>query len=48
MQAEAEGLGTSLPVVSAAIQAYTQAIDAGLEDADSIEQCLFWKTKVRD
>lgn len=48
MQAEAEGLGTSLPVVSAAIQAYTQAIDAGLEDADSIEQSLFWKTKVRD
>ena len=47
MQAEAEGLGTSLPVVSAAIQAYTQAIDAGLEDADSIEQSLFWKAKVK-
>ena len=47
MQAEAEGLGTSLPVVSAAIQAYTQAIDSGLQDADSIEQSLFWKAKVK-
>lgn len=46
MQAEAESLGTSLPVVSAAINAYTQAIDSGLQDADSIEQSLFWKAKV--
>ncbi len=46
MKAEAEGLGASLPVVNAAIEAYTKAIEAGLEDADSIEQSLFWKAKM--
>lgn len=45
MKAEAESLGRSVPVVTAAIGAYDEAIASGLEDADSIEQTLYWRSR---
>ena len=47
MKAEAESLGISVPVVTAAIQAYDEAVRSGLEDSDSIEQTLYWRSKAK-
>ncbi|MEN9765264.1 MAG: hypothetical protein RL397_1219 [Pseudomonadota bacterium] len=47
MKAEAESLGIPVPVVTAAIQAYDEAVRSGLEDSDSIEQSLYWRSKAK-
>jgi len=47
MKAEAESRGIEVPVVSAAIQAYDESVQSGLEDSDSIEQSLYWRSKAQ-
>lgn len=47
MRAEAQSMGVALPVVSGALSAYQEAIDAGLGESDSIEQTLYWRNKGR-
>ena len=47
MKAEAESRGIAVPVVSAAIQAYDESVQSGLEDSDSIEQSLYWRSKAQ-
>lgn len=47
MRAEAEGVGIKVPVVTAAIQAYEDAVRAGLGHSDSIEQSLYWQSKTK-